>query len=315
MKPKKVKVLLISDGFKGGPKAFCTRIIPAFSKTNSIKIITDPSEDFDVELAIIKSRAKHDKPIVVRMDGCYYRNKDLVNNHDIAVSLQNANHVIFQSDFSRRMVHSIVNINPRSESIINNGIDLKSIKRISPLPGIVPDSFLMVASNWQDRPNKRFLSTISGYLEASPDKPLYVIGDVKISAIRQYGDPRIVFLKKMRYQKVLSVMMACKYLLHLCRIDSCPNAVVEGLACGLNVLCTNLGGTREIVKNDGIILDVDQWNLRPIKSLWDDALDKRVVADGISRLVKMDTIPMRKDLDIRLVAKQYARILRRVAGA
>ena len=46
--------------------------------------------------------------------------------------------------------------------------------------------------------------------------------------------------------------------LHLCHIDSCPNIVIEGLCCGLNVLCSNLGGTQEIVGENGVVLRADK---------------------------------------------------------
>jgi len=42
-------------------------------------------------------------------------------------------------------------------------------------------------------------------------------------------------------------------------LDNCPNTVMEAVSCGLPVICTNQGGTREIVQktSGGIIVEAD----------------------------------------------------------
>ena len=47
---------------------------------------------------------------------------------------------------------------------------------------------------------------------------------------------------------------------HLSWVDQNPNTLVEAIACGLPALCTNNGGTRELVEktNSGIVSVVDE---------------------------------------------------------
>jgi glycosyltransferase involved in cell wall biosynthesis len=114
--------------------------------------------------------------------------------------------------------------------------------------------------------------------------------------------------------QILSIMKACDYQIHLSFIDICPNTVIEGLACGLNVLCTNLGGTPELVKDNGVILDVDEfWKTKYLKkSMADlDRLNSKDVAKGIHQLLKKKTRPDGSEFDIKKVAKSYAAIIRK----
>ena len=104
-------------------------------------------------------------------------------------------------------------------------------------------------------------------------------------------------------------------MIHLCHVDSCPNVVIEGISCGLNVLCTNLGGTPEIVGNNGVILNVDKmWEgkyLPSPKKFPLDTLNRSDVAKGIIKLMRMRTTPDITIFDINKVASKYAKIIRK----
>ena len=106
-------------------------------------------------------------------------------------------------------------------------------------------------------------------------------------------------------------MKACDYQLHLCHIDSCPNIVLEGLCSGLNILCSNLGGTKELVQNDGIVLKADKmWGGRYLKPTNLDNIKPTLVAEGIHRLIERKTIPDSSKFDMNLVVKKYVDIIR-----
>ena len=115
-------------------------------------------------------------------------------------------------------------------------------------------------------------------------------------------------------------MKSCDYQLHLAFIDICPNSVLEGMACGLNVLCSNLGGTPEIVGDNGIILTLDKlWKSRYLRYTEDmkhtkrkhfDEANTSVIADGIHRLLKIKSKPNVSGFDINDVARDYVQIMR-----
>ncbi len=118
-------------------------------------------------------------------------------------------------------------------------------------------------------------------------------------------------------------MKACDYQLHIAFIDICPNGVIEGMASGLNVLCSNLGGTPEIVGDNGVILNVDKfWNGKYLRYTDDmkhtkrkhfDELDTSIVAEGVQKLLKNRSKPDMSKFNIDIIAKDYANIIRKIA--
>ena len=170
-----VKVFIQTGIFEGGPVVFRERLINAFKKINDIKVIKNPSEKFDVELAFIRKTIKHNKPYVLRVDGCYYEKSRKSGNKRIEEAILKSSYLIFQSKFSFALCDKIIGIKKIgiNYSIIYNGIDVDYIKNIEPSKDIEPGSFISCAG-W--RPNKRPISTIKGFLKANTGRHLYMIG-------------------------------------------------------------------------------------------------------------------------------------------
>jgi len=310
-----IKVFIQTQKFKGGPAVFRDRLIKSLNKFDDIEVATDINKKFDIELAFIRKIFKHNKPYILRLDGCYYEENRKSGNRGVEKAILGAKYLIFQSNFSFQLLQKVLNIsekiNEDNYSIIHNGIDLNYINKIEPSNKIEPGSFVTCAK-W--RPNKRPKSTIKGFLEANIGKHLYIIGDEGIGGKKidkKYESKYIHVLNKKSNEKVISIMKACDYQLHLCHIDSCPNIVLEGLCSGLNVLCSNLGGTKELVQSDGIVLKADKmWGGRYLKPTNLDNIKSTLVAEGIHKLIKRKTIPDSSKFDINLVVKKYVDIIR-----
>jgi len=299
-----LKVPHIKHG--GGPKIFLDRIKNPLKERGVI-----PSEcgRFDVELAFITRKRKNDKPCILRVDGCYYQHTDLSRNAAIKKSIRNASHVIYQSEFSKRMCDKILKHNSNTpSSVIYNGYPQRKVEGIKTKEDIQKDSFVICSTNEV----KRVESSIKGFLEADCGKHLYVIGDYRRFSKFQRHD-NIHLLGKMSNKSTLSVMKSCSYQMHLSYIDSCPNAVVEGLSVGLKVLCSNLGGTRELVADNGIVIEVDADLDFSSRMTTPRHIDKTKIAEGIHRLIGMGDVPKRPDLDIGRVADEYAAVVKRFA--
>jgi glycosyltransferase involved in cell wall biosynthesis len=314
-----IKVFIQTDKFKGGPAVFRSRLISALNKFDDIKITNNISDKFDIELAFIRRVYKHNKPYILRVDGCYYQKNKRSNNRATEDAILNSRYLIFQSKFSLELCKKILNIKHKVSnncSIIYNGIDLDYIKKIKVANDIEPGSFVACA-RWRD--NKRTFSIIKGFIKANTGRHLYMIGGVGMgenssyeSKMRKYKSKYIHILGKKKAEETISILKACDYHIHLCHIDSCPNIVLESLSCGLNVLCSNLGGTRELVRDDGIVLKADKmWDGKYLSSSVKlDSLDKKEVAKGIHRLMEVKTKPDIFRFNMDGAVEKYVKIIR-----
>lgn len=317
-----IKVFIQTDKFKGGPAIFRSRLIKSLNKLPDIEVVTDVNKKFDIGLEFIRKVHKYDKPYILRASSCYYFHYYKPwNNKPIAKTCQRAKHVIFQSQFAYTLCNRVLRLESRDllkgYNIIYNGVDMDYINNIEPNKEIEPDSFVACA-RWD--PNKRPVSMIRGFLEANTKKHLYIIGGIGVEGKgkklgQKYKSKYIHFLGEKSNKETISIMKACKYQIHLAFIDICPNTVLEGMSCGLNVLCTNLGGTPEIVGNNGVVLKTDKfWKTRYLKKRIEDLdnLKKETVASGIRKLIKIDKKPDVSRFDIDKIASKYAKIIRRV---
>ena len=317
-----IRVFIQTEKFKGGPAIFRGRLIISLNKIKDIEVVTNITNKLDIELAFIRKIYKHNKPYVLRVDGCYYQKHKKSGNRLLEKAILDSSYLIFQSKFSFRLCKHILNIdnkinNKSNYSIIYNGVDLNYIKNIPAHKKIKQGSFV-AGARWRD--NKRTFSMIEGFLKAKTNKHLYIIGDIGIGESRSYASKMLKYKSKYIHiigkkseEETISIMKKCDYLIHLCHIDSCPNIVIEALSCGLNVLCTNLGGTPELVKENGRILNVDKfWDGKYLSSSVKlDSLNSKVVAKGIQKILRNKTKPDILKFDINKVAEKYAEIIRK----
>ena len=321
-----IKVFIQTDKFKGGPAIFRDRLIKSLNSFEDIQVVTNVSEEFDIGIEFIRRIYKYDKPYILRTSSCYYfKGYKPWNNKPISKAIKKAQHVIFQSQFAHTLLDRSLRISHLGlmkcgHSIIHNGVDLDYINKIEPDETIIPGSFF-TCSRWD--PNKRPVSTIKGFLGADTGRHLYIVGGKGVEGEgkklgKKYKKNKYIhFLDELPNEKVISIMKACEYQIHLSFIDICPNIVLEGLSCGLNVLCTNLGGTPELVGDNGIILNTDKFWPYPKRYLNKriedlDNLKPKVVSKGIRKLLKKKKTPAVANFDIHDVSKKYVDIIREV---
>ncbi len=317
-----IRLYVQNEKFKGGPAIFRSRLISALNKIDDIEVVADVNKKFNIGLEFIRKVHKYKQPYILRASSCYYFDKYKPwNNKPIAKAIKNSNYTIFQSKFAYKLCNRVLRLESRNlikngYKIIYNGIDLDYIKNIEPAKDIETGSFVACA-RWD--PNKRPLSMIKGFLKANTKRHLYIIGGIGIEGRgknlgRKYESKYIHFLGEKTNKETISVMKACNYQIHLAFIDICPNIVLEGLGCGLNVLCTNLGGTPELVGNNGIILNVDKfWKTKYLKKLIEDLdnLKSKIVAEGIHNLLKIKRKPDVSKFDINLIANKYMKNIKK----
>ena len=100
-------------------------------------------------------------------------------------------------------------------------------------------------------------------------------------------------------------------MIHLAWLDWCPNTVVEALSCGVPVLCSHNGGTKELVKDNGVIIQLEEdYEIGTKVPLYNPPkVDTNTIVEGVLEVMEKSTIFERPDLDIKHVAEQYEKHL------
>jgi glycosyltransferase involved in cell wall biosynthesis len=84
--------------------------------------------------------------------------------------------------------------------------------------------------------------------------------------------------------------------------------VVESLAAGTPVLCSHNGGTSELVKDDGVTIQIEDDYVfgRRVPLYNPPKVDTNIIVEGILKVLEMEKIETREDLKISNVAQKYA---------
>jgi len=252
-----------------GPQEFSKELISNIKQRN-LAVVTN---NFLIsDLHIINSGSysliwNHLKPknknrLIIRLDGvgidsqkCQFNDK--VNN-DLINLCNKTSYAIFQSKFCKECFENIYNYSPPS-SVIYNGTSLmpplskKLELYVRNIKNLCKNGYLVVAG--RNSPRKRILETIHKYNQYLKMGSPYLI---VLSDIPKDDIPKS---KKIIYLGLQSPLVARKIisdslgLIHLDQYDWCPNIVVAASFDKVPIICSNYGGTKEIVKSNGIVIN------------------------------------------------------------
>jgi glycosyltransferase involved in cell wall biosynthesis len=282
---------------------FLRQLAPALSDLG-VKIV-DKSQKCDIHLSPVSGHKPNCKNII-RIDGVYYDESRLRLNEAIRRAIKRADGVVFQSRWSRKFATRMLRVSPQKSAVVYNGASRSVYRNAKAIDKRGFDKVFVTCANW--RPNKRPASIIRSFIAANEKSSqrlgLFVLG--KISKI-EIEHPNIVYFGSIRFDAVPQVLAASDFMVHICHLDSCPNAVVEGLLAGLPVLCNNIGGTPEIVGRSGIILNLDApFDFKPIPRMKQvSKVDEAVLTSGMLDMLRHNWKIDRPDLDIKVIAKLY----------
>ncbi|KKN24740.1 hypothetical protein LCGC14_0891870 [marine sediment metagenome] len=222
-------------------------------------------------------------------------------NKTIAKAISKARGVVYQSNYSRNMSKGILGVK-KSGRIIYNGFDKSCYN------GLKADKFgfskmLVACAKW--RPLKRPRSIVKGFLAAGlSDAVLVMIGGIKES--QQIKHPQVKYIGSIPPADTYKYYLNCDGVIHISRLDACPNVVIEALTAGKPVLGNNVGGTPELIKDSGVIIEIDpplKYKMFTMKN--PDKVSSAKVAAGIHQMLNTTWNIDRQDLSMKHCAKQY----------
>jgi glycosyltransferase involved in cell wall biosynthesis len=260
----------LREGAYGGANAFL-RTLTAELGRRGLRFTTDESAAFDVaflnaltdglDTDAVRRLAERGRPLVHRKTG--YRGRGAVglrqvvggvvvgDAHQVAFDPYVA-HTVFQSRYSRDVFRAAGHAG--RSSVIVNGVDdaVFAPGGVTRQPG---DTWRVVVSSWSSDENK-------GYPEYRQiDAALVGRGDVELTLVgRVPPAPPLCAARVLGPQpprKLADTLRAHHVVLQLARWETCSNALLEGLSCGLPAVYLDSGANAELAAPYGAAWEGD----------------------------------------------------------
>jgi len=249
-----------------GPNKFTRTLFRKLINEN--EVVLSNQEDAEVEFCLIQQQLPKVKPMLLRLDGIWFNSEQEYNKQNAIIqhSYNNADAVVFQSNFNKNLVEDWFGCHKNSY-VINNSCDNKLInsanKHFWDKKFGINTEVWSCASSW--RPHKRLNENIRYFLEFAPKDAVFAIAGAlgMDDAKRLPSDERIILVGELDYMSLLALYKRSSTFVHLAYLDHCPNVVVDAQAAGCKIVCSSSGGTKEVV-NDGIVIIEDEWDFKPI---------------------------------------------------
>jgi glycosyltransferase involved in cell wall biosynthesis len=242
-----------------GPNSFGKRLAMALFEAGHVVELEDGTNS-DVSIVFIEPSGRHlAKKVIQRLDGIWFSPSEFdTKNVKIKSLYQNADGVIWQSEFDKQMVTKWWG-KPKAGAVIHNGISAPEIKNFT-ISSLVQlrqqyEMIFVCSANWH--PQKRLQDNIAIFKHIRKfysSAALIVMGSNPMFV----ADPHIFYTGSQPHEVCLEVFSAADWMIHLAWLDHCPNTVVEALSQNTPVICSEHGGTKELIKNFGIILKESQ---------------------------------------------------------
>jgi len=238
-----------------GPNSFAKRLAMGLIEAGHEVELYD-GRQADVSIVFIEPSGRPlAKKVVQRLDGIWFKPEEFeTKNSSIKNLYQNSDAVIWQSEFDKGMTIKWWDA-PKNGSVIRNGINAPEIKKFH-IPALEQirqqyEMLFVCSANWH--PQKRLIENIELYKHLRKfysSAALIVLGSNPIKV----ADPHIFYAGSQPHEVCLEIFSAANWMLHLAWLDHCPNTVVEALSQKTPVICSEHGGTKELVQGYGVIL-------------------------------------------------------------
>ena len=262
-----VSFLNFNPNSSSGPNSFGSRLATEMVHKGH-QVLLGPSKNNLIFIETNQTLPENSRNIL-RLDGIWTRKDQIeINNRNIRRLYDSVDAVIWQSEYDKFVSTSLWGM-PKFGYVVPNGIDIQKFEISKELLDFKKsaDKVFVCSSNWHRQ--KRLKEIIDFfYLNKTENSKLLIMGNNPDTLIQ---DKNIFYLGPVPHSVCLQVYAISDWMIHLSWRDHCPNVVIEALSQGCPVICTTSGGTKELVKNNGIIInDTDDENIDPLIFDYDD---------------------------------------------
>jgi glycosyltransferase involved in cell wall biosynthesis len=197
-------------------------------------------------------------PVVVNQDGVAYpgwagdRTDSL--NDPLRRAVLAADHVVYQSEFSKRSADDFLGEPSGTWEILHNAVDTSHFTPADESPAGGP-VLLLGGDQTQEYRLELALRTLAALRARKPAAQLLVTGrlvrpiESQLAALGLHGCVHVIGEYEQR--DAPAIFRRAHLLLHTKVQDPCPTLVVEAMACGIPVVYPASGGTTELVGDIG----------------------------------------------------------------
>jgi glycosyltransferase involved in cell wall biosynthesis len=291
-----------------GPNSFAKRLATELIKLGH-QVETDDGRNSDVSIVFIEPSGKPlAKKIIQRLDGIWFKPGDFETKNVYIKNLyERADAVVWQSEFDKNM--TVKWWGPKKGQVIKNGIDT-SLNNDVVIPQLEQirqkyEMLFVCSANWH--PQKRLLSNINAYKHLKnfySSSALLVLG----SNPTIINEPDMFYTGPQNHEVCLKIFSTVDWMLHLAWLDHCPNTVVESLSKNTPVICSNQGGTKELVQEFGITLEEKKYDYELVD--YDNPPDIDITS--LRKLPEKNQLGPSYDVSIENCVSQYLKMIENI---
>ncbi len=316
------KIPFFSKG-TSGPKKAVSDLIIAIERSNlSNTTFNFLNSDIHILNAGFHSsiwenfQPKQKNRVIVRLDGVGIDSEGIyvekVRSKLINI-INKGSSIVYQSKFSQNCFNNMYDSLPTG-NIIYNGVsemlneDSRLINILEKLKLQFKDGFFTVAGRFS---NRKRIYQITKEFDKFDLGNLVVLSNVPDNL--KYKNEKIIYLGMINPDMARRIISNSIGLIHFDRYDWCPNIVVAAIHDGIPVICSNYGGTPEIVGKNGLIIEEFPSNLthdlEGINFAKASPFPTKMFREKISNVNFIKKIRKdKKSYDINIMAKEYVKL-------
>jgi len=256
----------LRGGAYGGANAFLRTLVGEFER-RGVQVTADPREPFNVallnaltdglDLDAVRRLAERGRPLVHRKTGYLGRGapglRQIVGGAVLGDSYQVAfdpyvTHSIYQSGYSRDVFLAAGQQGPAT--VIHNGVDATVFHASGRSFRRVGEPWEVIVSSWSADDSKGFpeYRRIDASLAGRADVRMTLVGRVPPDARFE----RVRVLSARGPRRLASTLRRNHVILQLAKWETCSNALLEGMNCGLPAVYLDSGANGEIASAYGV---------------------------------------------------------------
>lgn len=300
---------------KTGKGKFASRLLSALGKLG-IETTTNTLAKVDVALHIgrvhYRSKAKVN---VLRLGPAHVNSAQDYKSLNRAKldSVKAADAIIYQSQYSKKVCQRFIGKTKAPSIVIYNGATGWYMAS-KPWPTNYKYNIVCATRKWLKQ--KRLKHIVRAFSCADvKDACLWICGNTLGEKIPKQHNIKCVGV--LDDVALGSIFASSNAMVNITYLDACPNAVVEALCAGCPVICTDQGGTHELlhdIPTDGIVIADKPYNFKPIDL---EHPPKPRMPELVAAILhycqdRDDATPYPKHLFIDAIAQQYVRFFERL---